>query len=85
MSKDFKQAAAGIDSFFSAKDEKTNTTAKPEKKEYYRLNLKLDIDLKDYLADEAWLQRTSITALVNKILTEYMENHGHNKKIIDDK
>lgn len=90
MSKNFKAAATGADRFFSvndtldtsdtrnmsdtndAKDTKDtrNTTEK-----YYRLNLKLDASLKEYLADEAWRQRLSITSLVNSILKEYKDAH----------
>lgn len=72
MSKDFKTAATGADRFFSANDTKGTQDTKDR---FYRLNLKLDIDLKDYLSDEAWRQRTSITALVNKILKEYRDSH----------
>ena len=84
MSKDFKTAATGADRFFSINDTKDikNTDSTQDTKDtqdikdrFYRLNLKLDIDLKDYLSDEAWRQRTSITALVNKILKEYRDSH----------
>ena len=78
MSKDFKAAATGADRFFSANDTKDTRDTKNTqdiKDRFYRLNLKLDIDLKDYLSDEAWRQRTSITALVNKILKEYRDSH----------
>lgn len=78
MSKDFKAAATGADRFFSANDTKDIQDTKGTqdiKDRFYRLNLKLDIDLKDYLSDEAWRQRTSITALVNKILKEYRDSH----------
>lgn len=72
MSKDFKTAATGADRFFSINDTKDTQDTKDR---FYRLNLKLDISLKDYLADEAWRQRVSITALVNSILKEYRETH----------
>lgn len=84
MSKDFKTAATGADRFFSINDTKDtkNTDSIQDTKDtqgtkdrFYRLNLKLDISLKDYLADEAWRQRMSITALVNNILKEYRETH----------
>lgn len=78
MSKDFKAAATGADRFFSANDTKDIRDTKntqDTKDRFYRLNLKLDISLKDYLADEAWRQRVSITALVNSILKEYRETH----------
>jgi hypothetical protein len=48
-----------------------------KEQEFYRLNLKLDADLREYLADEAWMQRKSITALVNDILSAYKEKHPH--------
>ena len=47
-----------------------------EPPQYYRLNLKLDGELREYLADEAWRNRISITALVNQILTEYRDAHA---------
>ena len=55
-------------------------TPKPEQEpaqtgEVYRLNLKLDGELREYLSYEAWKNRTSITALVNKILSEYRDAH----------
>ena len=85
MSKEFKTAATGADLFFSVndtegkKDTRDTRDTKGErdtKDKYYRLNLKLDAALKDYLADEAWRQRLSITALVNKILGEYRDAHS---------
>lgn len=56
------------------------TTPKPKQEpaqtgEVYRLNLKLDGELREYLSYEAWKNRTSITALVNKILSEYRDAH----------
>lgn len=49
-------------------------------KDIYRLNLKLSGDLKDYLADEAWRQRISITQLVNDVLEAYKADHPHEKE-----
>ena len=77
MSKDFKTtAAAGAARFISTREDKESPPH--EAPEFYRLNLKLDGKLRTYLSDEAWLNRTNITALVNSILLEYMENHPHN-------
>lgn len=50
-------------------------TALKEAPQFYRLNLKLDGELREYLTDEAWRKRTSITALVNQILCEYRDAH----------
>lgn len=50
--------------------ENSTDTLKP-----YRLNLKLSGDLKQYLSDEAWRERISITQLVNKALEEYKTQH----------
>ena len=46
-------------------------------KDIYRLNLKLSGDLKQYLSDEAWKQRISITQLVNNVLEAYKADHPH--------
>lgn len=74
MSKDFKTtAAAGAARFISAPVQEE--TPPQEAPQFYRLNLKLDGDLREYLSDEAWRNRTSITALVNQILCEYRDAH----------
>lgn len=72
MAKDFKGQAAGVDRYFSDPEPVKEA---PEKKEFYRINLKLDGDLKDFLKDESWLQRISVTQLLNQIVREYMEAH----------
>ena len=61
-------------------ERKGTATPKPKQEpaqtgEAYRLNLKLDGELREYLSYEAWKNRTSITALVNKILSEYRDAH----------
>ena len=63
---------AGVDRYFSDPEPVKEA---PEKKEYYRINLKLDADLKGFLQDESWLQRVSVTQLLNQIIREYMEAH----------
>jgi len=74
MSKDFKStAAAGAARFISTPAQEETPPHEPP--QFYRLNLKLDGDLREYLADEAWRNRTSITALVNQILCEYRDAH----------
>ena len=74
MSKDFKTtAAAGAARFISTPAQEE--TPPQEAPQFYRLNLKLDGELREYLADEAWRNRLSITALVNKILLEYKDAH----------
>ena len=70
--KDFKEQAAGVDRYFS---DPVPAKEAPEKKEFYRINLKLDADLKGFLQDESWLQRVSVTQLLNQIIREYMEAH----------
>lgn len=76
MSKDFKNtAAAGAARFISTPAQEEKPQEAPQ--EFYRLNLKLDGALREYLSDEAWMKRTSITALVNQILMEYKDAHPH--------
>lgn len=77
MAKNFSETFNNLVGAEDTKSKKatTGTTTTEDtqdiKKEYYRLNLKLDIELKDFLADEAWKQRKSITQLLNEIITEY--------------
>ena len=79
MAKNFSETFNNLVGTEDTKSKKATTgTATTEdtqdiKKEYYRLNLKLDIELKDFLADEAWKQRKSITQLLNEIITEYKD------------
>lgn len=78
MAKNFSETFNNLVGAEDTKSKKATTgTATTEDtqdtKEYYRLNLKLDIELKDFLADEAWKQRKSITQLLNEIITEYKD------------
>lgn len=75
--KNFKDTATkSAQKFISTQhtEDTQDTQATPT---FYRLNLKLDTRLRDYLADEAWYKRTSITQLVNEILTDYSEKNPH--------
>lgn len=80
MSKDFKTAAAaGAARFITPQEPKeTPPRDKEEQPEFYRFNLKLDGSLREYLSDEAWRNRLTITALVNQILMDYKAEHPHN-------
>lgn len=72
MTKDFKNSAtAGAARFISTPATQDTQDTQATTPTFYRLNLKLDGDLKEFLSDEAWRQRTSITALVNDVLQEY--------------
>jgi hypothetical protein len=74
--KDFKtDVAGGADAFFSTRDTTDTQNTQYTKPTFYRLNLKLSGELKQYLADEAWRQRKSITDLVDTILLEYKSSH----------
>lgn len=49
---------------------------KPEEKlRGYRYNLNLDRDLKDYLHEMAWRNRTSITQYINDLIRADMEGY----------
>ena len=39
-----------------------------QKKEYYRLNLKLDMELKEYITDAAWYDRVTVTEYLNTLI-----------------
>jgi hypothetical protein len=54
-------------------------TLKPEeRKRGYRYNLLLDADLKQYMHEMAWRQRTSITQWVNDLIRADMEAYFAN-------
>lgn len=75
--KDFKKpATTGAGIFISALDTQGTQGTQNTARTYYRFNLKLDLDLKDFLSEEAWKNRTTITALINDILTAYKDAHS---------
>lgn len=44
---------------------------------YYKINLKMPLELSAYIKEEAWRQRLTRTELINRILKSYMEEHPH--------
>lgn len=72
----------GADRFFSAHDDTQgaqdvqdvrdvqNTQGTQDMKPY-RINLKLNGGYKEFLADEAWKRRMSITELLNQVIGEF--------------
>jgi hypothetical protein len=44
-----------------------------KKKEYYRLNLKLDIELKEYITEAAWRERMTVTEYLNNLIRKDRE------------
>lgn len=58
----FPSVPAGFPGGFPA------TPLKPAKKEYYRINLKLDIEHKEYLSNAAWKKKKSITQYINDLI-----------------
>ena len=76
MTKSFKNTAkTSAAKFISTQDTQATQDTRATEPTFYRINLKLDGDLKEYLADEAWRNRTSITQLVNDMIKEYRKNH----------
>ena len=76
--KTFKNNTAHLDRFFSEPQEPHNThdtdvpqrTHEPQKTEpkYYRLNLKLKAEYREYLEHASWLSKKSITQYVNDLI-----------------
>lgn len=58
--------------------------AKEEKQEYYRLNLKLPMEQKEYLQEMAWRSRESITAYLTALVAADMERHPEWRETIDE-
>lgn len=76
--------AVGTDRFFSANDPKDTQDTKDtpsvqntqDVQGVYRINLKLEGKYKEFLAEEAWKRRISVTALLNQIIGEFQERCG---------
>ncbi|MDR2204344.1 MAG: hypothetical protein LBE76_08675 [Nitrososphaerota archaeon] len=81
--KDFRGTVKGADKLFSVNDIRLDTSSVQDtldtqrKRGFYRLNLKLDIDLRDYISDAAWRQRTNITGYLNNLIRA--DQNKHNK------
>jgi len=46
----------------------------PKKRGYYRLNLKLDMELKDYISDAAWQRKMNVTEYLSTLIRADMES-----------
>jgi len=75
--KTFKDKTDHLNRFFSEPEEEKRThapqgTARTQitspKQQYYRLNLKLKAEYKEYLADASWATRKSITEYINDLI-----------------
>jgi len=66
--KNFKDNTANIDRFFSSTEPQKALSTYETQKTYYRINLKLRPEFKEYLSDEAWKSRKSITEYINDLI-----------------
>lgn len=68
----------------------TNTLAhiaaaeEEKKQEYYRFNLKLPMEQKEYLQEMAWRNRESITAYLTALVAADMEQHPEWRETLDE-
>lgn len=70
--KTFKDSAAHLDRFFSdtsgPQETHTPTPAAPPAPKYYRLNLKLKAEYREYLERVSWEAHKSITQYLNDLI-----------------
>ena len=61
-------------------------TEQPEtKQEYYRLNLKMPLECKEYLQEMTWRTRSkSITAYLTALIEKDMEQHPDWRETVDE-
>lgn len=55
-----------------------------KKQEYYRFNLKLPLDQKEYLQEMAWRSRESITAYLTGLVAADMKRHPEWRDTVDE-
>lgn len=55
-----------------------------KKQEYYRFNLKLPLEQKEYLQEMAWRSRESITAYLTALVAADMERHPEWRDTVDE-
>ena len=84
--KNFKDNTVNIDRFFSDAQTQniqsadyTGSTADTQKKPY-RINLKLRPQFRQYLDNEAWKARKSISEYLNDLIQEDMEKKNEDNK-----
>lgn len=56
---------------------------KKVKKEYYRFNLKMPMECKDYLQEMAWRNRTTITEYLTDLVEADMKAHPNWRETLD--
>lgn len=79
MSKEFKTTAtAGATKFISTQRTQDTQDTQHTTPTFYRINLKLDGDLQEFLAYQAWRNAVSITAIVNKFLHDSKDKWAGN-------
>jgi len=66
--KNFKDNTAGIDRFFSSPEPRQARAAPDTRGARYRINLKLRPEFKEYLTEESWKSRKSVTEYVNDLI-----------------
>ena len=78
--KTFKDSTAHLDRFFSESGEASRTQEPQEPQsttastpKYYRLNLKLKAEYRDYLEQASWESRKSITQYLNNLIERDMD------------
>lgn len=65
--------------------DQTEESAKEDRKEYYRFNLKLPMEQKDYLQEMTWRTRTkSVTAYIVELIAEDMRRHPEWHDTVDE-
>ena len=82
--KTFKDKTDHLDKFFSDSEEENGThrTHEPQKThsthhesvpKYYRINLKLKAEFKDFLSNASWKKKQSITQYINDLIQADMD------------
>lgn len=51
----------------------TDNVSKPQKKQYYRFNLKMPLEYKEFLDEAAWQSRKNITQYINDLIKREMD------------
>lgn len=62
------QNVQNIENISDIKDTSKNIQKKPRGKGFYRINLKLDGELEEYIKEEAWKNRLSVTEYLNGLI-----------------
>lgn len=84
MTKKFSGMQNPYGTIIQSKAEAEQPSQSKQAKEYYRFNLKLPIECKDYLQQMAWKTETTVTEYLSNLVLQDMAQHPEWREDLDE-